>query len=67
MTLWLSQVVIHARAFHLDVLDGVYNDFRDQDGFNLECREGALMSFDGKTLISSDPDRTREPRLLAEP
>jgi citrate lyase subunit beta / citryl-CoA lyase len=51
MTLWLSQVVIHARAFHLDVLDGVYNDFRDQDGFDLECREGALMSFDGKTLI----------------
>jgi citrate lyase subunit beta/citryl-CoA lyase len=51
MALWLSQVVIHARAFHIDIVDGVYNDFRDQDGFVAECREGALMGFDGKTLI----------------
>lgn len=48
---WLLQVVIHARAFGLDVLDGVYNDFRDQDGFEAECTAGAILGFDGKTLI----------------
>ncbi|MCY0096809.1 HpcH/HpaI aldolase/citrate lyase family protein [Hoeflea ulvae] len=48
---WLLQVVIHARAFGLDVVDGVYNDFRDQAGFEAECREGAVLGFDGKTLI----------------
>ncbi|WP_152007459.1 CoA ester lyase [Hoeflea sp. EC-HK425] len=48
---WLLQVVIHARAFGLQVLDGVFNDFGDQDGFEAECAEGAVMGFDGKTLI----------------
>lgn len=48
---WLAQIVIHARAFGLDVLDGVYNDFRDGDGFAAECSEGVLLGFHGKTLI----------------
>ena len=48
---WLAVLVIHARAFGLDSLDGVYNDFRDGDGFERECRAGALLGFDGKTLI----------------
>lgn len=48
---WLLQVVIHARAFGLDVVDGVYNDFRDQAGFEAECQEGVVLGFDGKTLI----------------
>ncbi|WP_210496884.1 HpcH/HpaI aldolase/citrate lyase family protein [Microvirga antarctica] len=51
MVLWLAQVVIHARAFGIDILDGVYNDFRNQDGFLAECAQGAEMGFDGKTLI----------------
>ncbi len=51
MMLWLAQVVIHARAFGVDIVDGVYNDFRDLDGFAAECRQAALMGFDGKTLI----------------
>ena len=33
------------------VLDGVYNDVKDPDGFRDECRQGADMGFDGKTLI----------------
>jgi citrate lyase subunit beta/citryl-CoA lyase len=33
------------------VLDGVYNDFADMEGFVAECRAGALAGFDGKTLI----------------
>ncbi|AKH98869.1 citrate lyase beta subunit [Hoeflea sp. IMCC20628] len=48
---WLLQVVIHARAYGLDVVDGVYNDFRDQAGFEAECEEGVVLGFDGKTLI----------------
>lgn len=51
MTVWLMQIVIHARAFGMDVIDGVYNDFKDQAGFEAECTAGALMGFDGKTLI----------------
>lgn len=48
---WMAMIVIHARAFGLDTLDGVYNDFRDEDGFAEECRASALSGFDGKTLI----------------
>lgn len=48
---WLAGMVIHARAFGMDVLDGVFNDFRDSEGFERECRRGALLGFDGKTLI----------------
>jgi citrate lyase subunit beta/citryl-CoA lyase len=48
---WLMQMVLAARAGALDLLDGVYNDFRDADGFSRECSEAAAMGFDGKTLI----------------
>jgi citrate lyase subunit beta/citryl-CoA lyase len=48
---WLMSCVAAARAFGLDILDGVYNDLRDEDGFARECREGRDMGFDGKTLI----------------
>ena len=33
------------------MLDGVYNDVRDADGFVAECRQGVEMGFDGKTLV----------------
>lgn len=48
---WLMQIILAARAGGLDVLDGVYNDFRDTVGFEAECLQGAAMGFDGKTLI----------------
>ncbi|THF57093.1 HpcH/HpaI aldolase/citrate lyase family protein [Ollibium composti] len=48
---WLMQLVLAAKAGGLDLLDGVYNDFRDADGFGRECAEGAAMGFDGKTVI----------------
>ena len=51
---WLSAAVAAARAYELDVLDGVYNDFRDADGFDRECRDGRALGFDGKTLIHPD-------------
>lgn len=51
MEYWLASMVLHARAFGIDVVDGVYNDFRDEAGFEAECKAGALLGFDGKTLI----------------
>jgi citrate lyase subunit beta/citryl-CoA lyase len=33
------------------ILDGVFNDVSDPDGFLAECRQGREMGFDGKTLI----------------
>ena len=47
----LLQVVIAARASGLDVIDAVFNDFADADGFAAECRQGRQMGFDGKMLI----------------
>ena len=48
---WLMQMVLAARAGGLDMLDGVFNDFRDLDAFAHECAEAAAMGFDGKSLI----------------
>lgn len=48
---WLMQMVLAARAGGLDLLDGVFNDFRDPEGFARECADAASMGFDGKTLI----------------
>lgn len=48
---WLAMITIHGHAFGLDSLDGVYNDFRDEEGFAQECRNSALSGFAGKTLI----------------
>src|SRR5262245_9259187 len=48
---WLSACVTAARAYGLDVLDGVYNNLQDADGFRRECVHGRQLGFDGKTLI----------------
>ncbi len=48
---WLTTVVAAARAHGLDVLDGVYNDLNDADGFLAECGQGRDLGMDGKTLI----------------
>jgi len=51
---WLSATVTAARAYGLDVLDGVYNNFKDLEGFRRECVHGRALGFDGKTLIHPD-------------
>lgn len=51
LTPWLMQMVLAARAGGIDLVDGVYNDFRDAEGFARECEEAAAMGFDGKSLI----------------
>lgn len=48
---WLSMTLLAARAYGLDVIDGVYNDFRDEQGFRTECEQGRTLGMDGKTLI----------------
>jgi citrate lyase subunit beta/citryl-CoA lyase len=48
---WLMNCVAAARAFGLDILDGVYNDLADAEGFARECAQARDMGFDGKTLI----------------
>jgi citrate lyase beta subunit len=50
----LSQIVLYGRANTKVVLDGVYNRFRDLDGFRAECDQGRSLGFDGKTLIHPD-------------
>src|SRR5271156_6945132 len=48
---WLMNCVAAARAFGLDILDGVYNELGNADGFAAECRQAHELGFDGKTLI----------------
>ncbi len=47
----LSLAVLGARAAGVAVLDGVYNDVKDTEGLEAECRQGRALGFDGKTLI----------------
>jgi len=48
---WLSMCVAAARIHGIYILDGVYNDIGNADGFINECRQGVDLGFDGKTLI----------------
>ena len=47
----LGLCLLAARAENIDILDGVYLDLNDDDGFRASCRQGLEFGFDGKTLI----------------
>ncbi len=47
----LSMALLAARAAGVVILDGVYNDVRDVEGFEAECVAGRDLGFDGKTLV----------------
>jgi citrate lyase subunit beta/citryl-CoA lyase len=47
----LGLALLAARATGRSILDGVYNDVKDNEGFLAECRQGREMGFEGKTLI----------------
>jgi citrate lyase subunit beta / citryl-CoA lyase len=51
MLAWLSTCVAAARIYSIDILDGVYNDLDNAEGFAAECAQGVELGFDGKTLI----------------
>ncbi len=48
---YLATAVLAAREAGTAILDGVYNNVKDLDGFRAEARQGFEMGFDGKTLI----------------
>ena len=47
----LGLCLLAARAYHLDILDGVHLDLRDDEGLAYSCEQGVHFGFDGKTLI----------------
>jgi len=47
----LQTMLIAARAHGVIAVDGVYNQFKDEDGLRAECEQGRDLGFDGKTLI----------------
>ena len=51
MVSWLTTCVLGAREYGIDILDGVYNDISNTQGFAQECAQARDFGFDGKTLI----------------
>jgi citrate lyase subunit beta/citryl-CoA lyase len=51
---YLSTALLGAREAGKTILDGVFNDIKNADGFRAECAQGFEMGFDGKTLIHPD-------------
>ncbi|MGB5093416.1 MAG: CoA ester lyase [Parvibaculum sp.] len=47
----LGLALLAARAYGIVILDGVYNDIKDEAGFLAMCEQGRDLGFDGKTLI----------------
>jgi citrate lyase subunit beta/citryl-CoA lyase len=47
----LSTCLLAAREAGKVILDGVYNDIQNAEGFEAECVQGRQLGFDGKTLI----------------
>lgn len=47
----LATALLAAREAGTVILDGVYNDVKNPEGFAAEAQQGAEMGFDGKTLI----------------
>ncbi|GGD08401.1 HpcH/HpaI aldolase/citrate lyase family protein [Nocardioides daphniae] len=47
----LHTALLAGRAAGIAVIDGVYNDVKNTEGFLAECEQGRQMGFDGKTLI----------------
>ena len=47
----LAYALLGAREAGKVILDGVYNDVGDPEGFLAEARHGKAMGFDGKTLV----------------
>ena len=47
----LSMTVLAGRAYGVTLIDGVYNDIQNTEGFEAICRQGLALGVDGKTLI----------------
>lgn len=51
MVSWIQTCLAAARVHGLTILDGVYNELSDLEGFEAECQQGVTFGMDGKTLI----------------
>ena len=51
MLAWLSTCVAAARAYGLIILDGVFNDIENPQGFLEECEQARDLGMDGKTVL----------------
>jgi citrate lyase subunit beta/citryl-CoA lyase len=51
LTSHLATALLAAREAGKVILDGVYNDIKDDEGFRAEALQGKQFGFDGKTLI----------------
>jgi len=51
LTAWLSAAVLAARVHGVEIIDGIYNDFKDEAGLRAEAEQGRDFGFDGKMLI----------------
>ena len=51
MMMALQQILLAARAHNVIAIDGVYNQYKDEEGLALECDQGRDLGYDGKTLI----------------
>lgn len=47
----LAHCLLVARSYGMVAIDGVYNAFRDTEGFAARCTQSRNLGFDGKTLI----------------
>jgi citrate lyase subunit beta/citryl-CoA lyase len=47
----LAICLLAARAAGIAIVDGVYLDLADEEGFQASCQQGRELGFDGKTLI----------------
>ena len=51
MQMSLQMMLLAARGNDVIAVDGVYNQFKDDEGLRAECDQGRDLGFDGKTLI----------------
>ena len=51
MQMSLQMMLLAARGNEVIAVDGVYNQFKDEEGLRAECDQGRDLGFDGKTLI----------------
>ena len=47
----LQMAILAAKSANKPIIDGVFNDLNDEEGFKTECEQGHVFGFDGKTLI----------------
>ena len=48
---WLSICVLAAKTYNIDIVDGVFNNFKDAQEFKNQAMQARNLGMDGKTLI----------------